>query len=269
MVREPSTYSAPAGLDVLRGDVTDPITLIPAVEGIDTVVHCVAITGDIKEPYRGAYQRVHQVGTENLMAAASASGVGRVVAMSGLGTVPAKAGTYMATRWGMEEAVRRSGIPYAIIQPSIQFGRGAEFIVRLAQLVQRSPVVPMLGDGTLRFQPIWVEDVVTCVERSLTEDHLLGQEHTIGGSEYATIREILQVIAAVLGKRRLLLPLPLPLARLQARLMTAILPRPPLTPAALELFSYENATDIDAVDRIFGFHPRGFREHVRQHGLDG
>jgi hypothetical protein len=66
-----------------------------------------------------------------------------------------------------------------------------------------------------------------------------------------------------------MLPLPLMVARVQAALMAAVLPHPPLTPAAMELFSFDNATDLDAVDRDFGFHPRGFREHLRAHGLDG
>jgi NADH dehydrogenase len=63
-------------------------------------------------------------------------------------------------------------------------------------------------------------------------------------------------------------PLPMPIARIQATLMAAVLPNPPLTPAALELFSFDNATDLDAIDKAFGFHPRGFREHLLAHGLD-
>jgi hypothetical protein len=72
-----------------------------------------------------------------------------------------------------------------------------------------------------------------------------------------------------MGKRRLLIPLPLPLARVQARLTSAVLPRPPLTSATLELFSFENATALDACQQAFGFRPRGFREHLLAHGLEG
>jgi uncharacterized protein YbjT (DUF2867 family) len=269
MVRDPGRFRAPASVEVATADVTRLGTLEPAVDGVDAIVHCVAITGDKKEPYRGAYDDVHRVGTENLVAAARGTGVRRIVLMSGLGTRPAPAGTYMAPRWAMEEAVRSSEIPAVIIQPSVQFGDGAEFIAALARLARRSPVVPLLGGGTLRFQPIWVEDVVSCVERALQDDALLGGAYAIGGSEYANFREVIQVICDALGKHRLLAPLPLPIARLQARLLTALLPHPPLTPATLELFSYENTTDIDAVDRVFGFHPRGFREHVREHGIEG
>lgn len=268
MVRDPASFRPPAGVEVTVGDVTSPGTISASVAGVSAIVHCVAITGDKKEPYKGAYDDVHRTGTENLVRAALDAGVGRVVLMSGLGTKPAPAGTYMAPRWAMEEAVRNSGIPSVIIQPSVQFGDGAEFIAALARLARRSPVVPLLGGGSLRFQPIWVEDVVTCVERALRDDHLLGGSFAIGGSEYVTFKEVIQEICHAMGRRRLLAPLPLPIARVQARLFTAFLPHPPLTPATLELFSYENTTDINAVDRIFGFHPRGFREHLRQHGLE-
>jgi NADH dehydrogenase len=268
MVRNPPSYRAPDGVDVVRGDVTKPGTMSPVVDGVEKVIHCVAITGDKKEPYKGAYDDAHRAGTENVVGAAKEAGVRRIVVMSGLGTKPAPNGTYMATRWDMEEAVRNSGIPFVIIQPSVQFGDGAEFIGALARLARRSPVMPLLGGGRLRFQPIWVEDVVTCVVKALNDDALSGRAIAIGGSEYATFKEIIQAILAAMGKRRLLAPLPLPIARVQARVFSALLPHPPLTPATLELFSFENATDIDAVDKNFGFHPAGFREYIGEHGIE-
>jgi len=259
LVRDPEAR-LPAGVEAVRGDVTEPRSLPAAVEGMEVVIHCAAITGDRKEPYRGAYERVNREGTANLVAAAGAAGVKRLVAMSGLGCRPAPAGTYMATRWGLEEAVRAGGIPYVILQPSVLFGEGAPFVAALASLARRSPVLPALGGGGTRFQPLWVEDLVTCLVAAITRDELLGAEHPLGGAEILSFREILRTITTALGKRRLILPLPLGIARLQARAMTALLPTPPLTPAAIELFSFENATELDSVERRFQFKPKGFRE---------
>jgi NADH dehydrogenase len=267
VVRNAATYSPAAGVAVVEADLTKPETLPSAVDGIDVVVHCAAITADLKPPYKGAYDAINRGGTENLVHAASAAGVRRLVVMSGLGTKPAAVGTYMATRWGMEDAVRNSSIPYVLIQPSVQFGDGAEFVAALARLIKASPVVPLLGGGGLRFQPIWVEDVVSCIEKAIEDDTLMGRAIAIGGSEYATFREIIDTICASLGKRRLKAPLPLWVARMQAPLM-ALLPHPPLTKASLELFGFENTTEIDAVDRVFGFHPRGFREHLAVNGVE-
>ena len=269
MVRNSSKASSLHGVEVVEADLTRPETLSPAVSGAAAIIHAAAITANLKEPYRGAYDRINRVGTENLVAAAASAGVRRLVVMSGLGTKPAPEGSYMATRWGLEEAVRKGGVPYVILQPSVLFGDGAEFVAALSRLARVSPVLPLLGGGKTRFQPLWIEDLVTCLVKSLDADRLTGSAIPLGGSEYATFKELLQTICEAMSIRRLMLPLPLPVARIQARLMAALLPSPPLTPAAMELFMFDNATDLDAVDRHFGFHPRGFREHLRAHGIAG
>ena len=268
MVRRPSEYRAPAGVEAVECDITRPGTLGPALQGVDRLVHAAAITANLKEPYKGAYREINETGTANLMAQAVEAGVGRVVLVSGLGTTPAPPSTYMSTRWGMEEAVRNSGIPYVIIQPSVQFGDGAEFIAALARIANVSPVVPAMTGAHTRFQPIWVEDVVTAVEKALVDDRLLGHAVAIGGSEYATFRQVVQLILEVSGRKRLVAPLPVGLAKIQAALLS-VLPKPPLTRATLELFSFDNTTDLDAVEKNFGFRPRGFSEYLRANGIAG
>jgi len=268
MVREPGAHRAPVGVEVVAGDVTDPASLAGAVAGVETVVHAAAITANLKEPYQGAYREVNATGTGNLMDAAVDAGVRRVVLVSGLGTRSDKPGTYMATRWGMEEAVRQSGIPFVIIQPSVQFGDGAEFIAALSRLAKQSPVVPAMTGPHDKFQPIWIEDVVSIIVKALDDDSLLGRSIAVGGPEYVNFRGVLETILAAMGVKRLIAPLPVPLARIQARLMS-VLPRPPLTIATLELFSFENATALDSVEKNFGFAPRGFRQHLLEHGITG
>jgi uncharacterized protein YbjT (DUF2867 family) len=269
MVRDRSRSRFSATAEFVEADLTRPETLPPALAGIDTVIHAAAITANEKEPHPGAYYAINTRGTQNLVAAARQAGVSRLVLMSGLGTKPAPRGTYMATRQGMEEAVRASAIPHVILQPSVLFGAGAPFVEALAWLTRISPVVPVLGRGDLKFQPLWVEDLVSCLLRAVEDTGLDGRSIALGGSEYATLREIQQTIAKAMGKRRLMVPLPLPLARVQARVTSAVLPRPPLTAATLELFGFENATALDACQRAFGFRPRGFREHLLAHGLEG
>ena len=270
MVRDRS--KAPAALqeaEVVEADLIRLESLPTAVSGVNVIIHAAAITADQKEPYRGAYDQINRVGTTNLVAAAKAAGVGRLVVMSGLGTKPAPTGTYMATRWGLEQAVRESGIPFVILQPSVLFGERAEFIAALARLIRISPVVPLIGGGKVRFQPLWLEDLATCLIKAIDADQLTDKAVGLGGSEYATFKEVIETICQVMSVRRLLVPLPLEIARVQAAVMTALLPHPPLTPGALELFAFDNATHLDAVDRNFGFHPRGFREHLRAHGIAG
>jgi NADH dehydrogenase len=267
LARNRAKTLVPDGVSIVEGDVTQPESLRAAVTGVDLVIHAAAITGDRKEPYRGAYDRVNRVGTENLVSAAKSAGVKRLVVVSGLGCRPAPSGTYMATRWGMEEAVRASGIPFVILQPSVLFGAGAPFVSALAGLARVLPVLPLVGGGRTRFQPLWIEDLVTCLVASMSSDTQAGRALPLGGGEWLTFKEVLQTICRAMSVRRLLVPLPMSIARIQANLMTAVLPNPPLTPAALELFGFDNATDLDAVDKAFGFHPRGFREHLLAQGI--
>jgi uncharacterized protein YbjT (DUF2867 family) len=268
LVRNRAKAIFPEGVSIVEGDITRPESLPAAVAGVDVIIHAAAITGDRKEPYRGAYDRTNRVGTENLMSAAKGAGVKRLVVVSGLGCRPALAGTYMATRWGMEEAVRGSGIPSVILQPSVLFGAGAPFVAALAGLARVLPVLPLVGGGRTRFQPLWIEDLVTCLVASKSSETPAGRALPLGGSEWATFKEVLQTICRAMSVRRLLVPLPMPIAQLQATLMNAVLRNPPLTPAALELFGFDNAADLDAVDKAFGFHPRGFREHLLAHGIN-
>jgi uncharacterized protein YbjT (DUF2867 family) len=268
LARNRAKALVPDGVSIVEGDVTQPESLRAAVIGVDVIIHAAAITGDRKEPSRGAYDRVNRVGTENLVSAAKSAGVKRLVVVSGLGCRPAPSGTYMATRWGMEEAVRASGIPFVILQPSVLFGAGAPFVGALAGLARVLPVLPLVGGGRTRFQPLWIEDLVTCLVASTSSETQAGRALPLGGSEWATFKEVLQTICKAMSVRRLLVPLPMPIARIQAALMTAVLPNPPLTPAALELFGFDNATDLNAVDKAFGFHPRGFREHLLPHGIN-
>ncbi len=258
----------PTGVEAVPADVTKPGTLPAALEGVTTLVHAAAITANLKEPYRGAYREINEAGTDNLMRAAREAGVSRVILMSGL-SAPAEEGSYMATRVGMEKAVRESGIPFLILQPSVLFGDGAEFIAALARIARISPVLPVLGDPKNKFQPLWIDDLLRILEQSITSEQHLGRTIPLGGPEHVTFRQVLETICAALSVRRLLVPVPLPLVAIQAGIMSALLPHPPLTPATLELFTFDNSTSLDAVPAAFGFQPRGFREHLRQHGVTG
>ena len=269
MVRDRAKQPTLPGVEVVVADLTRPESLAPSVDGIEAIIHAAAITADRKEPYPGAYDQINRVGTANLVKAAKAAGVSRFVVMSGLGTTRAAAGTYMATRWGLEEAVRDSRIPFVILQPSVLFGGHAEFIAALSRLIRVSPVVPLIGGGNVRFQPLWIEDLVTCLVKALDAEQLVGKAIALGGSEYVTFKEVIQAICQAMSVRRVLVPLPLRVARVQAAVMSRLLPHPPLTPAALELFDFDNATNLDSLDRNFGFHPQGFRAHLKAHGIGG
>lgn len=259
-----------SGVELVTGDTTRPDTLEAAVAGVETVIHCAFITADRKPGPGVNYYKTNVDGTRNLIAAAKAAGVKRIVEMGGLGTQPGAPGSYMQTRYLADEALKGSGLAWSIVGPSIQFGKGAAFFTGLADLIKSVPIItPVIGSGNQRFQPIWVEDVATCVVKMAQEpDAYDGRVIEVGGPEIYTYGEILDMLMQTLGKQRVKLPGPTPLARLGASLMTAALPKPPITPAAIELFAFENTTTLDSVPFNFGFAPLSLRTYLAQHGVE-
>jgi uncharacterized protein YbjT (DUF2867 family) len=259
----------PAEVDVAEGDTTQPATLAAALRGVDTVIHTAFITAERKQGPGVNYEATNVGGTRNLVAAAREAGVRRIVVLSGLGTRPSRPGSYMQGRYLAEEAVRDSGLAWSILGPSVQFGPGAAFIKGLADLIRQAPVVPMIGNGQLRFQPIYVEDTVTCLLKMAREPQRYdGQRIDVGGPQIYTYATILDMLMQRMGTHKLKVPGPKPFAAIAAGMMEAVLPRPPITVAALGLFDFDNVTELDAVERHFGFAPARFDEYLASHGVE-
>ncbi|MEO8953767.1 MAG: NAD(P)H-binding protein, partial [Ktedonobacteraceae bacterium] len=126
----------PAGkVELIQGDTTQPASLKAALNGVETVVHAAFITADHKQSAGNSYAETNVQGTSYLVKAAKEAGVQRIVEISGLGTRPDKAGSYMQGRFLAEKMVKDSGLDWTIIQPSVLFGKGAPFIKGLADLI--------------------------------------------------------------------------------------------------------------------------------------
>jgi NADH dehydrogenase len=238
------------------------------MQGIETVVHSAFITADIKEGRDASYQRVNVDGTRNVVEAAKRAGVKKIVLVSGLGTKPGKPGSYMQGRYLAEQIVKNGELSWSILQPSVQFGEHAAFFKGLADLIRTAPVVPVIGTSQRKFQPIWVEDVAQCLIQQIRNASRNGKTYVVGGPEQFTYAEILDMLANSLGKQRLKAPLPMPLAYLGAAMMQMVLPKPPVTTAALTLFTFEQTTDLNAVERDFGFQPLSWRTYLAEHGVE-
>src|SRR5712691_3811141 len=172
LVRDPKRAASilPADkVELMQGDTIQRASLEAAVRGVETIVHAAFITADRKQSAGNHYDETNVQGTANLIKAAKEAGVKRIIEMSGLGTRPAKPGSYMQGRYLAEKMLKESGLDWTIIQPSVLFGKDAPFIKGLADLIRTSPVVPLIGGGNVKFQPIYVEDVVTVIIKVLQE----------------------------------------------------------------------------------------------------
>jgi uncharacterized protein YbjT (DUF2867 family) len=255
-------------IEIAVGDTTRLETLAAAVQGIDTIVHTAFITADRKQSAGNHYEATNVQGTANLLKAAQAAGVTRMIELSGLGTKPDRPGSYMQGRYMAEKMLKESGLQWTIIQPSVLFGKDAPFIKGLSELIRTSPVIPLIGGGGIRFQPIYVEDVVTVIVKVLeTPEQSAGKTYIIGGPAYYTFTEIINTLLRTMHKARLKAPAPIPLVGMGAAMMEAVFPKPPLTRAAMTLFTFDNITDLHSVERDFGFTPTSFIAYLQQHGV--
>lgn len=245
----------PAGVELVQGDVTHPVSLREACKGVRQVIHLVAI---IREKGPRTFRAVNVQGTQNVVDAAKNAGVEHFIHMSALGAAPDPRYRYAYSKWCGEEAVRRSGLPYTILRPSVIFGEGFGFVDRLVQAVRMAPgLAPVPGRGDVRFQPIWVGDVARCLGKIWEEGSPhYGKVYEIGGPEYLTYVEMLDAVLAVLGRRARKVHIPLWLLRAVVPVLERILPDPPVTSGELAQLDFDNVTDLDGVERQFGFVPR-------------
>ena len=244
-----------SGVELREADVTRPATLAPAMAGVDAVVHLVAIPRDFNG---GAdLARINTEGTRAVLGAMTAAGVKRLVHMGALGVADDPRLHYASSKAKAEAAVRASGLDWTILKPSLQFGPGDGFFNIAAGLVRLSPgIVPVPGDGKSRFQPIFVGDVAEVVVRSLADPATIGATFELGGPRIWTYREITQEILHALGKRRVILPMPVPLIRLVAGTAELVhLPFPVATDQLRQL-SLDNVGPLDLIPSRFGFEPR-------------
>lgn len=257
-----------AGLNVewVECDVTRPETLRPALESATAVIHTVAIA---IEKGSLTYEAVNYQGTVNVVEAAKAAGVRRFINISQLGAASHLPYRFMASKGKAQEYVAASGLDWTAFRPSVIWGPEDEFANTFARLIRLTPLIfPIVGDGQARFQPVWVEDVATCVVKALDEPRTIGQEYELGGPEVLTLEEIERRTLQALGTKRLLVHVPLPLIRIAVALMEFVLPAPPVTRSLLELLAVSNVTTRNAVQEFVPaprpFTPENAAPYMRQ-----
>ncbi len=241
-------------IERVEGDVMARQSLNEGMAGCDAVVHLVGIIRE--HPASGAtFERVHTQGTINVLEAAAAVGARRYVHMSALGTRLGARSRYHRTKWAAEEAVRASPIPWTIFRPSIIYGRGDAFVSMLAGVIERLPVVPVIGTGRQRLQPVPVAHVAQGFVRALTLDASVKHTYDIGGPEPVTMVDLLDRVAAAMGRRRpLKVHAPLGLVRVATSVLHRF-PGYPLTPDQLLMLEEENTCEPGAFYEAFGLVP--------------
>jgi uncharacterized protein YbjT (DUF2867 family) len=241
-VRHPERVHAghsPAGAGRVvpfAADVREAKSVAAAVAGVDGVVNGVSAyveKGDV------TYTGVHVQGALNVARACVLQKVGRLVHISGIGADPASPSAYIRARGQGEQELRRVLAQATVLRPSVMFARDAGFLNALVALARASPVVPLIGGGRTRLQPVHADDVAQAVRSALRDAAARGATYEIGGPASFTLREIVEMILTRIGRRRLFVPIPFRLAGPLAHLLQSF-PHAPLTVAQVDLLRADN-----------------------------
>jgi NADH dehydrogenase len=230
------TDLGPLPLTWAATDVRDPAAVARALEGASAAINAV---GHYREQAGVTFEAVHVAGARTVAGAAAAAGVERLIHVSGIGADRASSSSYVRARAEGEAAVRAAFAGVTILRPSVLFGPGDAFVGALDALARVTPVLPLFGAGDTRLQPVFVGDVAAAAARALATPGSTGRLYELGGPRVFTYRELLELLLARSGRRRLLLPVPFVLWRILAT-VAELLPRPPVSEAQVTLMSRDN-----------------------------
>ena len=253
-----SQPALPESAEAVRGDVTDAASLEAAADGCDAIVNLVAIL----EGTDAAFQAVNAGGPRNVVAAADAHGIRRIVHMSALGVSAEHAPLtrYWGSKYAGKQAVISSGLDWTVLEPSFVFGRGGGALKAFESLI-RMPVAPVIGDGRYRHQPVWAGDVATAFVRALERPETAGQVIPMGGPQVFTFDQLLDELARVTGRApRRKLHIPAGLMKAQTPLLSR-LPAPlKVTREQIVMLLAGTECDLEPMRSALGIEPAAIAE---------
>jgi uncharacterized protein YbjT (DUF2867 family) len=246
------------------GDLTRPETLGGGLQGCEAVLHLVGIIREF--PGQGiTFDKLHTEATRAMVRAAQSQGVRRYLQMSANGARSESASAYHRSKWEAEQAVRQSGLDWTIFRPSLIFGAQDQFVNMLADLIRKTPVVPVIGDGTYRMNPVAVEDVATGFVRALQEPRSIGQTYHCGGPRELSYDELLDLIGRALGKEKVhKLHHPVALVKPVIRLFESF-PHFPITSTQLTMLLEGNTCDPAPWAQMFDLRLTPFFEGISRY----
>ncbi|MCG5235083.1 complex I NDUFA9 subunit family protein [Xanthobacter oligotrophicus] len=222
-------------IQVSQANVRYPESVARAVDGAEAVVNLVGV---LAQGGRQSFDAIHVFGARAIAQAAAREG-SPLVHISAIGADAASASGYGRTKAEGEAAVRAAAADAIIFRPSVMFGPEDEFFNRFAAMARLSPVLPLIGGGVTRFQPVFVGDVAAAILKAVDGKAKAGATYELGGPEVRTFRELMELVLHEICHKRLLVDLPFGLANLMARL-TQWAPGAPLTTDQVAMLRTDN-----------------------------
>ena len=215
----------PKAPELVQADILDDTSVGSAIAGTNAVFNLVGI---LTETATQTYRAIHLEGARRVALAAQRHGVMRLIHISALGASARSPAISDRTKAKGEQAVRAVFPQATIVRPSLTFGEDDHFFSRFAAMIRSSPVLPLIGGGTTKFQPVFVGDVAAGLLEILKRADTAGKTYEFGGPQVYSFKALLELLLTALNRQRILLPIPFALAEMQAGLLE-LLANPPLT----------------------------------------
>ncbi|MCE7860604.1 MAG: NAD-dependent epimerase/dehydratase family protein [Chloroflexi bacterium CFX2] len=243
-------------VEVAVVSLADTRGLRAAMRDVESIFHLASAEN---QGSRGNLLATDIQGTQNLVDTAADAGVNRIIYLSHLGAARASGYPAFKAKGIAEESIRAGKTPYTIIRTSLVYGPEDHFTNNIARLIRSSVgFFPIPTGGRVVVQPVWVEDLVTCMIWALQNESTLHQVYEVGGNEFFTIQQVIETIMDVTRRRRYLVPLsPITLRAITVFLENA-LPRFPISSFFLDYFAVNRTTAVDSMPRYFGLMPARF-----------
>lgn len=252
----------PTGIpvEVAISSLLDKRGVRAALVGVEAVIH---LAGAENSGSETQLKLVDVEGTRVLATAARHAKVRRLLYLSHLGAEPASAYPVLQAKALAENHILKSQVPYTILRSAPVYGEGDHFTTSLARMLAVSPLVfPLPGDGTTTLQPVWIEDLATCLHWALEDPELAGVRLELGGPEFFTLEQITEMVMQAARIRRWVIHTSPISLRGMAWLVTRALPRPPVTPFWLDYLASSKTAGLDALPRLFGLKPALMEEQL-------
>lgn len=230
-------------INPVQANVRFPDSLVAAAEDADAVINLVGI---LFPSGKQTFKSVQDEGPRHVAEAAKAAGVRAFVHVSAIGADPNSPSIYARTKAAGEAAVTEIFPGAVIFRPSVVFGPEDDFFNRFAALAQLSPVLPLLGGGHTKFQPVFVGDVARAIVAALEGRAPERAPYELGGPEILTMRQVMERVLDYTMRERPLVPVPFWFAKLQGAILQ-VLPKPPLTIDQVRLLQRDNVVSDVAI----------------------
>ncbi len=228
-------------IHAVRANVCSPRLVTAAVRDAQVVVNLVGI---LFEDGGQQFDAVHAEGARTVARAAAQVGA-RLIHVSAIGADENSPARYAQSKARGEAAVLAEMPGATIFRPSIMFGPHDDFFNRFAAMARILPFLPLIGGGETRLQPVFVGDVANAIAKAVGGQTRPGITYELGGPDVRTFKELMEFVLSTIERRRLLVPIPFAIAKLQASVLQ-FLPGPPLTPDQVELLKRDNVVSSEA-----------------------